>query len=476
MTVTDSRFPPENRSMGALSVPDPRALAGLPSETPLLVALSGGADSVALLSLLRGHGAVFAAHVHHGIRGAEADRDAAFCRDLCAALNIPFFCLRVDAPARAREKSESLESAAREARYEALSALMRERRIPLLVTAHHADDQLESLLLHLVRGSGLSGLGGMSPCRTLGEGQYLVRPLLSFSRAELHDYLRGTGLPHVEDSTNETPCCERNILRAQVLPVLEKLRPGAARRAARCAESLRADEATLTALAADFLAQEGEEPRVAALSALPPPVFYRVLRALLPQNPGYEQFEKIRALVVAARPHAALSLPGCRVSVEGGRLTVGSSPLVIPPYCRTARPGRNEVPDGLVIFGADAENFHPADANVYKYSIRMYFQPDKIKEELLSGRLTLRTRVPGDRLFSGGCHRAVRKLPGLSPLPVPVRAGMPLLCDAAGVLAVPFGGARDGVCAKNGYPVTFYFHKNRILQKGDYHDVDEQGH
>ena len=130
--------------MRGLSTPKgfrlPHALAGLPADTPVAVALSGGADSVALLCLLCGCKGLTAVHVHHGIRGAEADRDLAFCKALTTRLGVPLHTLYVDAPARARETGKSLETAAREARYEAITALLKKEGIPLLATAHHADE------------------------------------------------------------------------------------------------------------------------------------------------------------------------------------------------------------------------------------------------------------------------------------------------------------------------------------------------
>ena len=167
----------------------PHLLAGMPADTPVAVALSGGADSVALLLLLRDRPGLCAVHVHHGIRGAEADRDLAFCRALTARLSVPLYELFVDAPARAREMGESLETAAREARYAAMSALLAEKSIPLLATAHHADDQLETMLQHLLRGSGTRGLCGIPARRSLADGILVVRPLLAVPKADILAFL-----------------------------------------------------------------------------------------------------------------------------------------------------------------------------------------------------------------------------------------------------------------------------------------------
>ena len=189
----------------------PRVIAGLEADAPLAVALSGGADSVALLHILtsEGQGRVHALHVHHGIRGAEADRDEQFCRLLCDRLGVPLCVVHTDVPALAREKGLGLESAARLARYDAFSAFLREQELPLLVTAHHADDQLETMLQHLMRGSGLRGLCGIPAYRALAHGA-VARPLLQVTKAQILAYCEENGLEFVQDSTNDEPCCPRN--------------------------------------------------------------------------------------------------------------------------------------------------------------------------------------------------------------------------------------------------------------------------
>ena len=194
---------------------DPRALAGLPAGAPLCVALSGGADSVALLLLTPPP--VAAVHVHHGIRGAEADRDAEFCRALCERLKIPFAVRYADVPARAGETGESMETAARAERYRLLAEHAAENGMAGVLTAHHADDQLETLLQHLLRGSGLRGMCGIPAVRREGT-LLLIRPMLETPKEEILAYLAARGETFVTDSTNAERGCTRNRLRLDVLP------------------------------------------------------------------------------------------------------------------------------------------------------------------------------------------------------------------------------------------------------------------
>ena len=434
----------------------PHLLSGLAVDTPLALAFSGGADSVALLHMLKAWygGELLAIHVHHGIRGAEADRDAAFCRELCRRLDVPFALICVDVPTFAAESGLGLESAARAVRYEAIAAEMKKREIPLLATAHHADDQLETLLQNLLRGAGARGLGGIPAVRPLdAEGALVVRPLLQMTKEQILAYCAENELEFVTDSTNAQPCCPRNRLRAEVIPVLRELWPAGASCAARCAASLAEDEAYLRSLAEEFLAREGDSPRVTALSELPRPVFARVMQLLLPHPPEAAHIEALWELVGAPRPHRSLSLPSARVQIEQGRLTVqtGEEPLV-QDYEIALREGVNPLPCGVAVLGALGENCIPEGMNVYKHVIRVDFCSAIIK-----GTLFLRNRRTGDRILAGKCHKVVRKLPGMARFSPTTRAVMPLLCDGDGVLAVPGGPVRDGAKKNADRSLYLYF-------------------
>ncbi len=240
----------------------------------LLVGLSGGADSVALLHLLLDAGCdVIAVHVNHGLRGAESDGDEAFVQALCAQLNVPLLTYHACPPENPGENW------AREARYGFFREAMRETGADALALAHHRDDQAETLLLHLLRGAGLTGLTGMA-ADSERDGIRILRPLLSYSRDELRAYLNERNQPWREDGSNADSRYLRNALRAEVLPLLEQLSPGAAARIANTAALLAEDEAVLNALAADFLARyPGDALPVAALRAQPVGLQKRILRA-----------------------------------------------------------------------------------------------------------------------------------------------------------------------------------------------------
>lgn len=186
----------------------------------VVVGLSGGRDSVALLCMLVARGcAVQACHVHHGIRGAEADADADFCAELCASLGVPLYTERVDIPALAAERGTSLETTARVERRRIMQQVAaRAGAGAAIALAHHADDQAETVLFRLARGA--AGLRGMRPVHR-AEGAVWLRPLLGYTRSQITDFLLRLGQPWREDSTNAVADVARNRLRLEVMPALQ---------------------------------------------------------------------------------------------------------------------------------------------------------------------------------------------------------------------------------------------------------------
>lgn len=188
---------------------------------PVLVAISGGADSVALLHVLvrSGYDCV-AAHCNFHLRGSESDSDEAFVRKFCEALSVPLHVAQFDTKEFAQQKHVSIEMAARDLRYDWFFSLLDELNIPVVAVAHHADDAAETFFLNLTRGTGVRGLAGM---KTL-QGR-VVRPLLSVSRHEIELYCKANGLVYVTDCTNNSDDYARNRIRHHVIPELKKLNP-----------------------------------------------------------------------------------------------------------------------------------------------------------------------------------------------------------------------------------------------------------
>ena len=196
----------------------------------VLAGVSGGPDSVCLahflLAMSRRKGfSVALLHVHHGLRGQEADRDADFVRGLGRRWGVPVSVAAVPVRALARARGGGIEEAARKLRYRALARKARALRCNKVATGHHLDDQAETVLLHLLRASRLEALAGIAPRRPLAGKIELVRPLLPLTRSEIRTYLQVHGLSSRRDSTNRDTHFTRNWIRRRVLPLLESRNP-----------------------------------------------------------------------------------------------------------------------------------------------------------------------------------------------------------------------------------------------------------
>ena len=199
-----------------------------------IVALSGGADSVALLLFLDEMGyQVHAAHCNFHLRGAESDRDEAFCESLCLQKNIPFHRIHFDTLTYAETHHVSVEMAARDLRYGYFEQLRKDIGASGICVAHHRDDSVETVLMNLIRGTGLRGLTGIQP-----RNGVVLRPRLCVSRQEIEQYLQAKGQSYVTDSTNLETEVQRNVVRLKVLPLLETINPAVANNIQRTAENL----------------------------------------------------------------------------------------------------------------------------------------------------------------------------------------------------------------------------------------------
>lgn len=193
----------------------------LSSETPVIVGVSGGMDSMALLDILTllGYRCV-AAHCNFHLRGEESDRDEAFVKRWCKSVDVPFVSIDFDTRLYASDKKISIEMAARELRYNWFEMLRVQYHAEAIAVAHHRDDSVETVLLNLIRGTGIRGLTGISP-----KNNRVVRPLLCLSRQEISQYMAKRGIPYVTDSTNNDDLFLRNKLRLRIIPELEELNP-----------------------------------------------------------------------------------------------------------------------------------------------------------------------------------------------------------------------------------------------------------
>lgn len=390
----------------------------LPEGGLVTCALSGGADSVALLHVLRALSpelgiTLRAAHFNHQLRGAESDEDEVFVRSLCERWSIPLTVGRGDVRALAETSTDSVEEAARRARYAFFDTLP-----GFVATAHTADDNLETLLINLLRGTSLAGLGGIPPKR----GK-LLRPMLGVSHQQVLAYLAEHDLPHREDGSNQDRRFLRNRLRLDAVPLLKAENPRLLEQVQAMTSRLRADEALLSELADQALerARSGDGYDCAALAALPDPLLQRSAIRLLSDLPDRSaaHVEALCRLIRSENPSAQIDLPGGRAArrVYGLLLMdrASSSPI---PRTFLSIPGETRI-GTHVIRVARSETPLPGAINL----------PD-VPE------LFVRSREPGDVIRLPGGSRTLHKLLIDRKVPAADRDSVPVLCTADGPAAL----------------------------------------
>lgn len=442
-----------------------RALGFTGEPQRVLVAVSGGADSVALLRALhalRGefHLSLRVAHLHHGLRGAEADADARCVRDLAAELGLPSELGRAPVRRQAAQRGLSIEMAARDARYAFLARTARRwaRSEPdgapvVLMTAHTADDQAETLLLRLARGAGTRGLGGMRPERVLA-GLRLVRPMLAVRRRDVLAYLRRLQQPWREDASNADVAILRNRVRRQVLPLLaQTLNPAIVDALVRTGDVLQADEDWMEAMAQDLLTRlqgpgDAADLPVAGLDALPVAARRRVLRLWLvragvrPEALDLSTVDRVAMLARQRRGSGGFVIEGLvRVERRYAHLHVAvgrASPPAAAPFRRVVRvPGKTDLRKaGLCIWAGEGT------AIVRETGRRPGQLPSMAslsRQRLGTHALVVRSWRPGDRIAPFGMKGTVKVQDLLVNAKVPraERGRVPILECAGEIVWIP---------------------------------------
>jgi len=324
----------------------------------LLVGVSGGIDSSALLFLLYNlRDSLFfdlaVAHVNHGLRGEESERDQVFVTDLAGKYGVPCHVARVDVKALARERGISVQHAGREARYRYFEDLCRTHGYDKVAVAHNRDDQVETFLLRIVKGTGIRGLASIPVKR-----DRIIRPFLHTYRSEIETYVDRFSLPYVQDSSNLKDAYERNFIRNRITPLLEKLNPRYREKMLFLLGDLSSINALFDEEAGGFLAKERrvEEEAVRigieGLMVLHPEVRFRVLAACLSRlEPRFVPLRRHVGLVekclLSTRPSATVTLPhGIRAKRVYGDVFLTKEAAPVPPMGLPMEiaEGENELP------------------------------------------------------------------------------------------------------------------------------------
>lgn len=441
----------------------PHALAGIDTKEPVLVALSGGADSCCLLYAMRSYAEnvgckLYAAHVNHGIRteqyDKEAMRDEQFCRELCRDLCIELFVLTADVPDIARQSGESLETAARRVRYDFFADVMQKTGIRILATAHNADDNLETQIFNLCRGCSTDGLCGIPRMRPFPEASgVIVRPILDRTKAEILDFCRENGIQYVTDSTNLEDDCTRNRIRHNVIPELVALFGSPQRAAMRLSAVAECDVDFIKTAAQGFIDANGGRLPLSGLRTLHPAVLSRALVLSFKKKHGSTlesvHVSAIIKLIETQRSESSISLPAStRAVIRRGELIfeadVRNDSRKCAKYETTLSMGVNFIDgtDFAVALESFTEMSCTAPSNYEKYSEATLY--------CKSGTtLTARNRREGDSILDGGVHKKIKKLMCDKKVFLQDRESLPLVCDGDGIIYAPLCAVSDAYKIKS---------------------------
>ena len=427
----------------------------LPGKGVVLACVSGGADSMALLTALLELAPVCSfsvevAHFDHKLRGAESDRDREFVTEHCKRLAIPCHVGSGDTRAYAKAHKLGIEESAREMRYKFFRETTDKTGAHRIATAHNSDDNAETVLLSLARGAGSRGLSGIPPRR--GD---IIRPLLCVSRGEIEAFLDARVVPFIVDSTNMSDKYARNKIRRHVSPVLQSVNSSYSQHVLESGELLRRDDEYLFSLAADFLAIHGGYALVSQLAALPEAISSRVVLLLAGGSLPFSHVRRVLGMCGTGYGSKTIETQRGVFIREYDRLGFYASAEVETFSAVEITPGTDtELPElGFVVrcrevdYGALTDGFYGMcqknDNTVNKSFIYFLFKKDAI-----CGRIIVRPRLEGDNIniLGRGVSKSLKKLFIENKTPKRDRGLVPVIADDNGPLAV-YGMCQDARAA-----------------------------
>ena len=420
----------------------------IPDGARVLVAVSGGIDSVVLLHVLLNLSAELSfdlviGHIDHGLRGAASELDSQFVQDLAAATGLPFSRQVLTTADMEAYRSQGREGAARHARLAALKVLADEVGATRIALGHTLDDHAETVLYHLTRGAGPTGLRGIPPVRLP-----FIRPLIRAPRADIRAYAVAHSLAWREDATNADPTFARNRIRHHVLPELRIINPRVTEALSRTADLLSGLEEASAFLVREKLSQmilsrdeEALSVNRTQLAQLPTPALRLVLREGVRTVRGsltgisLAHIDALRDLITGSRAHGELFLPGIHARLQGNALEMRSeSPDSPSSWDMTVDLGETQLPNSDDILSLKIESIADIDLD----SIRANPWVEAADADRIALPLHLRTRQTDDRFFPLGLEREIKLKDFLINEHAPYygRDRIPLLCDCRGIIWV----------------------------------------
>ena len=402
----------------------------------VIVALSGGSDSMTLLNVLyslkdKMGFTLEAAHVNHCLRGESADRDERFAVSACEKLGIKCHVLRADVASLAREKGLSVEEAGRQVRYGFFASLGDDA---VIATAHNLNDRVETMIFNLARGASLKGLCSIPPVRG-----NVIRPLIDCSKDEILEYCRENGIDYVTDETNSDVKYARNRVRHNVITELEEINSAFITAAGRCIDSINEDEALLYSMAENAVGKSRAQGGygIASLCESPLPVLRRavniILKTELENAPDFAAIEEVTA---ALTEYSEMGR-GKTVQLGGGRFLRTRAGIAEFPSHAGEKPQSVPLESGENRFGSFTVSITPGAAYDNSQKINgnecVYF----IDSDKINGKFFVRAREEGDRISPAGrgVSKPLRKLQNENGIPPETRETAPVICDESGIAA-----------------------------------------
>ena len=418
------------------------------------IGFSGGPDSVMLLLLLLKYRScnsvsspLLAIHVNHLIRDGSADKDAELSRQICEKLGVEICIRKIDVPTLAKQNGMGIEEAAREARYTTFSEIIAGRNgVDSVFLAHNATDNVETVILNMLRGSGARGMCGIPPVRDI-----YYRPMLGVEKADILSLLDEFGIPYAVDETNASDEYTRNCVRHNVLPQLERINPSYATAIGRLTDNMRNAYSLIESMALPVIKSIGNDERfsVEHLRGLHPAVFADVISRLVYDRLGYYPDEGHISSV-----YSVIGKDNFSVSLVGGDIVCQRGIFFFDKRNKKSEQdvifklefGENKIPGtNVTVFVERAPEFIEYPSNIYNYSIYA-----DVHCGIIDKSVYLRFKRDGDAYRYGGITRRLKKVFNDRGIPPFMRDDIPVICDNDGILWVVGLGVRDDAKPRKG--------------------------
>lgn len=404
-----------------------------------IIGFSGGADSSAILHYLsKKTKKLLAVHINHMIRGEEALRDEFFCKNMCKKYGVKFLSYRVDIPLLAEERRQGLEETAREERYKIFNKLISQNGdYKCIVTAHNANDNAETVIFNLSRGSGARGITGIKPVIN-----NIVRPLIYCSKEEILEYCEQNSISYVNDSTNMDTDYTRNYIRHEIVPMLEKINPSFLDSCIRMGELLREDERFIQSICDKIIEENKIKTRISTelIASQERSVASRLLMHLSKETLDRKAIDACLRLAKEGKVGQYVNLPNkLSFKKERGYVKfVKTENLTKVKYNVPLREGLNYIEQiGAVI---------SLNSNITPESKYELVEAIKLKTE---GALYARNKMDGDKMLQGKMTKKLKTIFCDKHIPSHHRDKIPLICDEKGILYIPNIATRDGGKGRN---------------------------